>query len=103
MKAAKNLAATSISKVIEVEDGVEIEFGGIYPFNTIRFNGAGIYKYIIHAFDGAKYYKIYEADSPEKKEVVHLDKTIDSSYRIKIETYKFQKDSNKLEPEVYKL
>lgn len=101
MKKAFNLAEGASAKIIEEEDGVLAEFGGIYPFNTVCFNGAGIWSYKIYAFDGSNYYLIYEGEKPAANEVVHLDKTIDSSYKLKLETGK--KDNQNINLKIYEL
>jgi len=82
----KNLAKGTSAQVKYEKDGVTVDFGGIYPFNTITFNGNHIWDYEIFAFDGAKFYSIYKDRLPERNHVIHLDKTIESSYKLKIVT-----------------
>ncbi len=84
--ASKNLAKGTSAQVKYEADGVTVDFGGIYPFNTITFNGNHIWDYEIFAFDGAKFYSIYKDSLPERHHVIHLDKTIESSYKLKLVT-----------------
>lgn len=86
LKEAKDLTKGPSSKIIYENDGAIVEFGGIYPFNTIKFNGNMIWKYEVFAFDGSKFYSIHKGSKPAEVEVVHLPETIDSSYKIKIVT-----------------
>lgn len=86
MGMAKNLAKGVSAQIKYEEDGVTVDFGGIYPFNTITFNGNHIWDYELFAFDGSKYYSIFKDSKPERHQVIHLDKTIDSSYKLKLVT-----------------
>ena len=82
----KNLAKGTSAQVKYEKDGVTVDFGGIYPFNTITFNGNHIWDYELFAFDGAKFYSIYKDRLPERHHVIHLDKAIESSYKLKLVT-----------------
>ena len=75
------------------EKEVEVEFGGIYPFNTVAFDGMGIWGYTIQAFDGANYHTVYEGSGPARKQVVKLPETIKGSYKMKLTSY------HKIDPE----
>ena len=84
MQSAKDLAKLSTATLSFEEKSVTVEFGGIYPFNTIKFNGNFIPRYELYAFDGSKYYLIHKGVKPAPDEVVHLDKTIEGSYQLKL-------------------
>ncbi len=85
-KKLTDIAHGKSSKITALPYKVEVQFGGIYPFNTISFNGGEMKKYKIYAFDGVDYYLICEGENPSKREIVKLPETIDSSYQIKMET-----------------
>ncbi len=86
IKNARDLTKLKTAKILEEEGGIKVEFGGIYPFNTVCFDGYGIWEYKIEAFDGAGWYTVYKGTKPDEHMVVKLDKTIDSSYQIRIIT-----------------
>ena len=82
----ENLAEMASSKISYSEDGqsVIINFGGIYPFDTISFNTKYQGHYKIYAFDGAEFYEIANGWEGDYIVDLQLDKVIDSSYQIKI-------------------
>ncbi|MDO4607800.1 MAG: alpha-L-fucosidase [Clostridia bacterium] len=88
LKDAVDLAHLPTSKIIEEERGVKVEFGGIYPFNTVCFNGTNIWSYEIHAFDGSDYFCVYEGSKPAEYQTVHLPETVKYSYQMKLITNK---------------
>ena len=61
-----------------------INFGGIYPFDTVSFLGALWGNYEIHAFDGSKFYSLSKGYSPDYRVTLKLDNPIEGSYQIKI-------------------
>ncbi len=85
LKNAVDLAHQPGAVITQEKDDIYVNFGGIYPFNTISFNGKGVWWYKIYAFDGSKFYLIYESEKPAEREVIHLEKTIDTAYQIKFE------------------
>ncbi len=85
-KKLADIAHGPSSKIIAQPYTVNVSFGGIYPFNTISFNGGEMKEYKIYAFDGTDYYLIHEGKDPAKREIVRLPETIDSSYQIKLDT-----------------
>ena len=82
----ENLALTKSSSISFSEDRKEviINFGGIFPFDTVSFLGALWGNYEISAFDGAKFYSIGSGYSPDYRVTLKLDQPIESSYQIKI-------------------
>ena len=82
----ENLAEMKSSKISYSEDGetVTINFGGIYPFDTVSFNMnyQGYYK--VSAFDGANFYEIANGWEGDYIVDLQLEKVIDSSYQIRI-------------------
>ncbi len=59
------------------EDGLSVELGGIFPFNTVEFAARGPVE--LHAFNGTRYERIWQGDaSPARFE------TVTGSYRLKL-------------------
>lgn len=82
----RDLAKGESARVIYQEDGATVEFGGIYPFNTVRFCGSGLWNYRLEAFDGSKFYEIASGTCPEEVETVHLDERVEGSYQLRLVT-----------------
>ena len=82
----ENLATMKSSSITISEDRKEaiINFGGIYPFDTVSFLGILWGKYDIFAFDGSKFYSIGSGDSPDYRVTLKLAEPVESSYQIKI-------------------
>lgn len=82
----ENLAAQKSTNISMSDDRKEviINFGGIYPFDTVSFLGALWGKYEFFAFDGSKFYSIGSGNSPDYRVTLKLDQPIESSYQIKI-------------------
>ncbi len=96
-KDAKNI----VKEIKYTNEGANIMFGGIYPFNTIAFCGKGFWSYSIEAFDGSKFYEVYEGTKPEENQIIHLDKAIEDAYQIRILAK--NRDIYKFNAEVYEL
>ncbi len=101
IKNAIDLAHLTTSKIIEEENGIKVEFGGIYPFNTVCFNGAGIWDFEILAFDGSDYFSVYKGTKPGEREIVKLPETVMYSYQMKLITNK--PDNTDLNIEIFEL
>ena len=84
--AKDNLANNTSSSISISSDRKEaiINFGGIYPFDTVSFLGSLWGKYEISAFDGSKFYSIGSGNSPDYRVTLKLDAPIETSYQIKI-------------------
>ena len=82
----ENLANNPSANITLSEDRKEaiINFGGIYPFDTVSFLGALWGKYEFFAFDGSKFYSIGSGYSPDYRVTLKLEEPIVSSYQIKI-------------------
>ena len=82
----ENLARFESTSISISEDRKEaiINFGGIYPFDTLSFLGALWGKYEFFAFDGSKFYSIGSGYSPDYRVTLSLDAPIEGSYQIKI-------------------
>ena len=84
--AKKNLAVSKSSSLSMSDDRKEavINFGGIYPFDTVSFLTSFWGNYEVFAFDGAKFYSIASGYSQDYQVTVKLDTPIETSYQIKI-------------------
>ena len=82
----ENLARSKSANVTMSENRKEavINFGGIYPFDTVSFLGALWGNYEFFAFDGSKFYSIGSGYSPDYRVTLKLDAPIEGSYQIKI-------------------
>ena len=82
----ENLALMPSASISLSDDRKEaiINFGGIYPFDTVSFVGHLWGKYEFFAFDGSKFYSIGAGYSPDYRVTLKLDNPIESSYQIKI-------------------
>lgn len=83
LKTGVDLAKGKSAKLTVTEHEAELEFGGIYPFNTIKFNGTGLWEYSFEAFDGLNYHTIYKGTTPHREQIVTLPETVKTSYKIK--------------------
>jgi hypothetical protein len=82
----KNLAHGKSAKINYSEYEVEVEFGGVYPFNTVTFNSIGMWKYEIYAFDGSNYQLVHTGYKPHRNEIARLPETVKTSYKMKLVT-----------------
>ena len=76
------LDATSI--IEKRENGLDINFGGVKPFNRILLNGVKMGKYKLYIFNGSSFDLFTQGECNEKTLEITLD-TIDYAYRIFIE------------------
>ena len=83
LKEKKDLAKGESAKVTVAQKEVIVDFGGIFPFNTVVFNGAGIWSYEVHAFDGTQYFKVFEGQRPDKRQICKFE-TVRASYKLKL-------------------
>lgn len=83
VKNSVDLAKTKIARIHTSDTEIEVDFGGIYPFNTVKFNGMGVGIYEVQAFDGTKYYTIYKNARPSNEQIVSFD-TVIGSYKMRI-------------------
>ncbi len=60
-----------------------LNFGGIFPFNTISYKTAAPSEYRIEAFDGTEFYTVAEGISQEAHSTVSVD-TVSGAYQIRI-------------------
>ena len=80
----EDLTKGKSARVNYSEHEVEVDLGGIYPFNTVSFNGAGVWRYCIEVFDGTKYVPVYSGSRPHRRQVVALPETIRTAYKLRL-------------------
>lgn len=86
MEKAVDLCTLSTAEILREDKELTVAFGGIFPFNTIRFDGNGVWRYEILAFDGTKYYSVFKGNKPACDQVVRLEHTVEGSYQLKFVT-----------------
>lgn len=74
------------AKITPVENGYEVDFGGIYAFNTVICDASECGAFEIFAFNGTQYKQIYFNVNGTKDEVCSF-KTVEGSYKMKILFY----------------
>ena len=84
IKTMENLALGKSASITYNDKTAEIELGGIFPFNTVTFNGMGFWGYDICVFNGSSYETVFSSKSPHKNQIVKLDKTYNTSYKLKL-------------------
>lgn len=88
-----NIACNSSGQIAYEEEGVRVNFRGLFPFNTVIFDGTGISEYELQVFSGTRFVTVKSGKNPSKEEIITLDKTIDSSYQIRLVTGKKEDES----------
>ncbi len=102
VKSGKDLAKGASAKINCSEHEVEVEFGGVYPFNTVTFDGTGMWEYAIHAFDGSNYQCVYKGAKPHRNQITKLPEVVKTSYKMKLTT-SVKIDPDKINIGVYDL
>ena len=106
MSKGEDLMKNAGARVIVIDDKtVEVELGGIYPYNTIRFDGRGVWVYTIEGFDGANYHPVFANSNARgyKDQVVHLEETVKTSYKFRLVSTHSISNPEGLEFAVYEL
>lgn len=83
IKNSSDLAKGKSARIHISEKEIEVEFGGIFPFNTVKFGGKSVWEYEIQAFNGVKYETVYKGACPLDDAVDTFD-TVDGSYKMRI-------------------
>ncbi len=78
----RNLAVAPGARVIPQPDGVRVELGGIFPYNTVEFDGEGAYT--VEAFNGTTFEPV-AAGTAQGHTVVPFA-TQEASYQLRIRT-----------------
>jgi len=83
-----DILANPSAEVIYDEEGVTAMTGGLYPFNTIKFNGAGFSEYELFIFNGSQFYSAAKGKTEGGEVTILLNETIRTTYQFKIKTDK---------------
>ena len=81
-----DLTTMPSSKIINHKTEIEVEFGGIFPFNTVVFEDENLPYFEIFAFNGSQYESVYYGIDSAKHEICKF-KTVEGSYKIKLAAY----------------
>ena len=76
----RDLAAAPGARVLPGTDGVSVELGGIFPYNTVVFEGEG--PYVLEAFNGTTYQSVAHGTADGLTTVTFPLQ--DASYRLRI-------------------
>lgn len=100
-KNAEDILSKQGARVELSEDNKTLyaEFGGVYPFNTMKMTCENVFSLDIYAFDGQNYQKIHHEHLPSRELTVTLPETVEGSYRIKMTVN--NQSADKLCPRIY--
>lgn len=76
------------ASIMYEDEGVTVMIGGLFPFNTIKFNGAGFSKYELRIFNGAQFYTAEQGVTEGKEVTITLKETERKAYQFKLLTDK---------------
>ena len=91
-----DIASNLSAEITYEEDSVTAMLGGLFPFNTIKFDGAGFSEYEFYIFNGTQYYLAKKGKTEGKEVTISLPETITTSYQIKVKTDKKPDESMNL-------
>jgi hypothetical protein len=78
-----NYAESPLCRIERGEKELDINFGGVLPFNFISVDDGAKRNYELYIFNGAQFERL-ACGSAENKIEIKLDKEIDYAYRIKL-------------------
>ncbi len=81
-----DLATLPSAKIIHNKTEIEVEFGGIFPFNTLVFEEQKVPRFEVFAFNGAQYESVYYGVLSAEREVCKFN-LIEGSYKLKLVSY----------------
>ena len=99
---ASNLMARRRTVVDTLQNGWDVNLGGIYPFNQIRLS-EGVTEYLVEIFNGSSFETLVTGKNPNGGTlIVDLPHTVDGSYRLRITalTHTAQFDPT-IKPKIY--
>ena len=91
-----DIASNLSAEITYEEDSVTAMLGGLFPFNTVKFDGAGFSEYEFYIFNGTQYYLAKKGKTEGKEVTISLPETITTSYQIKVKTDKEPDESMNL-------
>ena len=74
------------AQIIRNEDEYEVEFGGIYEYNTVICDASDSFAYEIFAFNGSQYEAIYYDVNGTEQEICQFT-PVEGSYKLKVVFY----------------
>lgn len=92
VKSGKNLLEGKCAKVEISSKQIDVNLGGLFPFDRIYVHGVGKNAYKLHIFNGFSFDVVKEGICEGDDLEIKLDSIIDSSYKLKLE---FEKEINK--------
>ncbi|MBE6732018.1 MAG: hypothetical protein E7564_10040 [Ruminococcaceae bacterium] len=78
----KDILKNSAAKIIQDKNSMDINLGGIYPFNFIKFDSAGLESYELWVFNGSELEFLKENKVKSDTEEIKLEEIIDYAYRL---------------------
>lgn len=98
---SKNILDSNTADIKYEEKAIDINFGGILPFNLVAFDTEENVDFGVHIFNGFSFEtKEADVDRENGKTTVAFKNVIDSCCRIRI-TFEGDVDINKIKPEIY--
>ncbi len=82
----KNLLESATSNVEYHGDEIMVNLGGIFPYNTVVFDGTGVERYELYIFNGSAYELTATGENPSENCTVTFE-TVDYSYSFKLKLY----------------
>ena len=79
-----NLAARDIAKIDILPNEIDVNFGGVYSFDSIKVTGIEKCKYQLEIFNGTSFETYMNGESGKDEIFISLDTPIDWAYRIKL-------------------
>jgi len=83
-----NILDNSGAEVKIRDDGAVVMFGGVFPFNTVKFNGESFSCYELLIFNGSQFYSAKKGITKGGEVTVTLYETNKASYMIELKTDK---------------
>ncbi len=82
----QNILDSKVSELEMTDDEIIVGLGGIFPYNTVIFDGTGVSEYELYVFNGSSYEFIKRETVTDSKVVCEFE-TITYSYRFKLKLF----------------
>ncbi|MBR7101626.1 MAG: alpha-L-fucosidase [Clostridia bacterium] len=79
-----NYTDDPLCKVEKTDSEIDINLGGVFPFNYVSVEGVKNCEYTLCVFNGSRFVKIIEGQTADGKICISLPEEIDYAYRIRI-------------------
>ena len=83
-KSEKNILSSSLAQVSACKNEIDVNLGGIVPFNVIKVKNVGDVSFKLQIFNGTSLETVNTGNSVDGKIEIFLDTVIDYAYRFKI-------------------